>query len=108
MCSQKLQDRLDKGTWVALPAWVGIIRFLNPVLIVAGIFYLGQKENDYENRMFETSRQREKVIQHALDDNVHMSLDEKIRYFVPRSELDYRLDVMEENQRKIMEKLNVN
>ena len=94
--NEDMAEKLASGKWIALPAWVGILKFINPILILAGIFYLGQKEQNYENRLFKDSNERARVIQHTEDMNVHMSLRNKIDFFVPRTEIEYKLQKMDE------------
>jgi len=115
MCSQKTMDKIDRGSMVALPTWLGIFRIINPIAFLGFIFYLGSYKTEIENRTFGSPQERDAIIhqvesnkRHAEDMRLHMPFEKKIEVFVPRAEVNYKFEVVVDNQKKIMKKLNIN
>ena len=115
MCTQKTIDGINSGKLIAVPKWVGIFRYINPIAIIALIFSLGIWKQELENRIFKDARERDDTIhevhlntQHSTSIDSHMPFEEKVQLFVPRTEIEYKLDNINKNQEKIMKKLNIN
>ena len=64
-----------RGNWITLA---------NLILLITIVAYLSRWQERTDNRL-------ERIEQHAIDKEVHMSFKEKIQVFVPRVELDSRL-----------------
>lgn len=108
MCKQSTIDKLDRGTHIVVPRWFPIVSgFISPLALITGVFYLGSFTRDLEARTFKDYKEKNAVINHVNDNNVHMEYQDKIKVFVPRTEIEYKLNNLEENQKKIMDKLNI-
>ncbi len=80
---------------------------ISPLSILGLMFYLGSLSKDIEGRIFVSSAQREKVISIALDRGYHTSYKEKIRDFVPRSEVEYIVNDLRNDIKDIKEALKI-
>jgi len=115
MCNQKTIDGINSGKLIAVPKWLSIINYISfPSVVLLG-FYFGIYITDIDGRTFENARERDQVMHevrdntdHRLDIDVHMPYERKAKVFVPRTEVEYKLESMNKNIEKIMKKLNVN
>ena len=108
MCSQSTISKLDSGTHVIVPKWFTIIKdVISPTLMITGLFYLGVQWNSLEARTFSSYEQKIEVLNHVRDMVSHMPYQEKIKIFVPRTEIEYKLENLDEKVDKIMDELNV-
>ena len=115
MCKQETIDGINSGKLIAVPKWIGIFRYINPIAMISLIFFFGVWKQELENRIFRDARERDDTIhkvelntEHSTSADSHMPFEQKIQLFVPRSELEYKLEAISENQEKIMKKLNIN
>ena len=115
MCSQKTIDSIDKGKSIVLPAWLSIFNIVSPVVVLSAFFYLGSYKAEMDGRTFATAKEKDDLVNvveqnrlHANSLDSHMPFEKKIEVFVPRAEMDYKFDIFLTNQRKIMDKLNIN
>ena len=78
------------------------LTFSNIVVLVSFIIYQArwQQRVDIEIKELKTS-----VIKHHSDKDEHMPFKDKINVFVPRTELDKRLENIEKTLEKIEQKL---
>ena len=106
--NEELIDAIESGKYSVVPKWLGIFHYINPIALVTLVFYVGVKTNDIESRIFETPQQKEETLHHLEDANLHMSFERKMDLFVPRREIEYKLNTIQSNQKKIMDKLNIN
>ena len=106
--NEELIQAIESGKYSVVPKWLGIFHYINPIALVTLVFYVGVKTNDIESRIFETSAQKENVIHHISEGAIHMSFERKMDLFVPRREIEYKLNTIQQNQKKIMDKLNIN
>lgn len=74
-----------------LPAW---ITFANFALLLSFVWYQAQWQQGVDNRL-------EKLDEHSKDKNVHMPYIEQAREFVPRTELQIKMDMMQKTLEEI-------
>ena len=61
-----------------------------------------------ETRTLKDADEKEHVIDHVNDPDIHWSYDKLDARYMNRNELNYRFEVIVKNQEKMMHKLNVN
>lgn len=63
---------------------LSIITFLS--MLISTVFLFGSWTTNVENRIFDTPAQKEQVIGHPKDKNIHKTTSEMETYFVTRRE----------------------
>lgn len=61
------------------------------ISVLSMFFYIGSFTSDAKHKQFDTSSQKEAVIRHYKNKRLHMPLEKKQVFFVPR--VEYNLDV---------------
>ena len=109
MCKQETIDKIDKGTHVVVPKTMTIfLTAISPVTLLIGMFYFGVRIENLEGRIFKNAEEKIGVISKVYDQSTHMDYQTKIKTFVPRSEVEYRLEGISKSLDKIEKKLNIN
>ena len=94
MCKQSTIDKIDAGTHIVLPKIATLfLSSISPISVIIGIFYFGGYIN--------------KIEAHVDDNDIHMEYTEKIKQFVPRTEIEYKLDGINSKLKKIVNKLDI-
>ncbi len=84
-----------------------ILGGISPLMILSFFFYLGSFMKDLEGKTFESPQQKEEVISHVKDDDIHMTYKEKAIEFVPRTEIDYKLNDIKDDLEDIKKALRI-
>lgn len=79
-------DLFDKS--MTVPFWLGVLNYINPVVIITAIFYFGIKY--------------EKIDAHINDTSIHWTYEKRASFFVPRTELEYKLEDINEKLDKLI------
>lgn len=68
------------------------LKLYMPYLSFLPVFYMvfawGQFTENASSRMFEDAHEKESVIHHVEDNDLHMPYSKKVKEFVPRNEVD--------------------
>ena len=90
MCKQSTIDKINSGTHIVVPKWTMFLRVISPMAIITLSFYIGIKV--------------ERNDSHIEDDLIHVNYKENVILFVPRTEVEIKLDNINEK----LDKLNEN
>ena len=106
MCKQETIDKIDKGTHVVIPKWWNyFITGISPVAMITFIFWFGSKMENVDQRIFKSAEERIEVVSKVNDQSTHMPYQEKIKVFVPRTEIEYKLDAINLHLKEIKEEI---
>jgi len=75
--------------------------------IMALVFQLGNYKREIEARAFDSAQQKQQIITRSLDENIHWNYEKLDARYVVKTELVLTLDRIQEDQEKIMRKLNI-
>lgn len=103
MCKQETIRGIDNGKLVVLPKWTGYFRIVSPLAWITLAFYVGVEITDIKSKIFNSSAEKEHVLHVVNDETVHMSYERKIEVFVPRTEVEYKLDDINKKLDKLIE-----
>ena len=78
------------------------LTFSNVVVLVSFIIYQARWQQRVDSEILEL---KTSVIRHHADEDQHMPFKDKIELFVPRTELERRLESIEKTLEKIDKKL---
>lgn len=81
---------IGKDEGVTWGSWV--FRYFSPALIVGVAFAVGGFLTSFQYRIFDSPEQKIEVVSVATNDEVHMEYKDKVIEFVPREEVGYKLD----------------
>ena len=74
MCKQEIIDGIDSGRLIAVPKWIGIFRYINPLAMISLIFFFGVYKNELENRIFKDARERDTVLNEVKFNTNHIEV----------------------------------
>ena len=78
------------------------LTFSNVVVLVSFIIYQARWQQKVDSEILEL---KTSAIKHHSDNDAHMPFKDKIEFFVPRTELERRLESIEKTLEKIEKKL---
>ena len=97
MCNKETIQKIDNGTHIVIPkkaGWfLGILGTISPLAFVIAVFSLGSF--------------KEKSDTHMEDSDIHMTYKEQVEVFVPRSEVEYKLEDLNEKMDMVIKELNI-
>lgn len=80
---------------------------ISPMMIIIAAFYLGSKNKDFESRIFNSPAQKEFILNKVQDPDYHMSYRDKVIQFMPRSEVEYKLNDIQGDLKEIKTALRI-
>ena len=81
MCKQETIDKIDKGTHIVISKNLTVLfATISPITFLIAIFYFGGYVRELEVKVNDT--------------NTHMPYQEKIKVFVPRTEIEYKFAII--------------
>lgn len=93
---------MTRETKNSIRAFIPYLAFLPTFYVV---YAFGRFTENAEGRMFKDPAQKEDVIHHVMDNEVHMPYSEKVKVFVPRTEIEALLQDIPEIKSDIKELL---
>lgn len=99
-------EKFKEGTYVLVPKWDYYLKYLSLLGIVTLIFYIGFDRKDMDTRIFDSPSQKNKVLDHLLSQEAHMSLKDKEDLFVTRREYVQTLQSFKETMDRLEKKID--
>ena len=91
-----MSEQIKQGLQKYLP-------YVSLISVFILFFYIGQWTAKAESKMFDSASQKELLIQHPGNIDIHMPYSEKVKVFVPRTEIEAMKSDVSEIKKDIKE-----